>query len=75
MTETKACFGQCANMSIRYRNQTKKHYLYVDQEKSPECDECPLFTQCMFLRNNEILRDLIQLIDAAGAHDPRPKIG
>ena len=75
MTETKACFGQCANMSIRYRNQTKKHYLYVDQEKMLECDECPLFTKCMFLRNNEIIKGLIELIDVAGVQDPRPKIG
>ena len=74
MTETKECFGQCANVGVRYRNLSREHYLYVDEDKLKECDACPLFTRCMFLRYNEVLRDLIRLIDHGG-HDEKPKIG
>ena len=28
MAESKECFGQCANASIRYRNMSHEHYLY-----------------------------------------------
>lgn len=74
MTMTKECFGRCANMAIRYRSQMNKHFLYVDEEKFRECDTCVLFTKCMFLRHNELIRNLIRLIDHEG-RDPRPRIG
>ena len=63
MAEVKECFGQLANMSIRYRNQSKAHYLRVDEEKLRECDSCQLFTKCMFLKHNDLIRDLIKRLD------------
>jgi len=74
MPETKECFGRCANMSVRYRDAAKLHFLYVDEEKMKECDICPLFSRCMFLRYNEVIKDLLQILDNKG-RDPRPKIG
>lgn len=75
MPEMKECFGQLANMTIRYRGASKQHYLRVDDEKLKECDTCHLFAKCMFLRHNEIIRELIQLIDAAEGQTPRKRIG
>ena len=75
MSEMKECFGQLANTTIRYNNSTKKHYLRVDEEKLKECDQCPLFTKCMFLRYNEIFQELLRLVDQSGAGDSRPRIG
>lgn len=72
---TKECFGELANMTVRYNNSTKKHYLRVDDEKLKECDQCPLFTKCMFVRNNEIIQELLRLIDESEATDSRPRIG
>lgn len=63
MAERKECFGQLANIRVRYRDLSKQHFLYVDQEKLKECDQCPLFSKCMFLRYNEIFKELIQLLD------------
>ena len=60
---TKECFGQLANMKIAYNNSTRKHYLRVDDEKLKECDTCPLFTKCMFLRYNELMKQLLELAD------------
>lgn len=74
MSPMKACFGQCANMSIRYRNVSKEHFLFVDEEKLKECDACELFSRCMFLKYNDHIRELLKLIDHAGK-DPRPRIG
>lgn len=74
MAGTKECFGHCANLSVRYRDLIKQHYLYVDEKKMQECDACPLFAKCQFLRHNEILKDLLRLADRQG-RDPRPKIG
>lgn len=75
MSETKECFGQLANMRVRFRDHSKQHYLYVDSEKLKECDRCPLFAKCMFLRYNEIFKELIRLLDESGAHDGKPKLG
>ena len=75
MAEMKECFGQLANMVIHYNGSTKKHFLRVDEEKFKECDQCPLFTKCMFLRYNEIMQELLRLIDGAGVTDARPRIG
>lgn len=72
---TKECFGELANMTVRYNNSTKKHYLRVDDEKLKECDQCPLFTKCMFVRYNEIIQELLRLIDETEATDSRPRIG
>ena len=63
MAEMKECFGQLANMSIRYRNQSKAHHLRIDEEKLRECDSCKLFTKCMFLKYNDLVRDLIKRLD------------
>lgn len=72
---TKECFGELANMTVRYNNSTKKHYLRVDDEKLKECDNCPLFSKCMFMRYNEIIQELLRLIDESEATDSRPRIG
>lgn len=71
----KECFGQLANMSIRFNNSTRKHYLRVDDEKLKECDKCNLFTKCMFIRNNEIMSEMLRLIDDSGVTDSRPRLG
>jgi hypothetical protein len=69
---TKECFGQLANMKIVYNNSTRKHYLRVDEQKLKECDHCPLFTKCMFLRHTEIMKELLELVNAqAEANKPR----
>ena len=71
----KECFGQLANMTIHFNNGSKKHFLRVDDEKLKECDKCPLFNKCMFLKYNELLRETLRLLDEAGVRDSRPKIG
>ncbi len=68
----KECFGQLANMKITYNNSTRRRYLRVDEEKLKECDHCPLFNKCMFLRYNEIMRELLSMLDdQAEASKPR----
>lgn len=62
----KECFGQLANMRIIYNNSTRRHYLRVDDEKLKECDRCPLFNKCMFLRYNEVMRDMLSMLDDQG---------
>ena len=64
MAEMKECFGQCANARIHYREMSKKHFLSVDEKKLVECNECPLFARCMFLRYNEVISDLLKALDA-----------
>ena len=59
----KECFGQCANMTIRFRDASKQHFLRIDEEKLRECDTCHLFNKCMFIKYNDMIRDLIKLID------------
>lgn len=71
---TKDCFCECGNVAIRYRAQMKEHYLYVDEDKLRECGVCPLFAKCMFMRYNELIREMLKLIDHPGS-DPRPRIG
>ncbi len=63
MAPLKECFGQCANMTIRFRDHSKQHYLRIDEEKLKECDTCPLFNKCMFLKYNDIIKDLLKQID------------
>lgn len=75
MSTTKECFGQLANLTVRYNQSAKKHMLRVDEEKLKECDRCPLFTKCMFLRYNELFRDILRLLDESGTTDSRPRIG
>ncbi|MCH8203815.1 MAG: hypothetical protein IID09_01560 [Candidatus Hydrogenedentes bacterium] len=70
----KACFGQLANMKIAYNNSTRKHYLRVDDEKLKECDQCPLFGKCMFLRYNELMKEMLGLIDESGDAEQRPRL-
>jgi len=71
----KECFGELANMTVRYNASTKKYFLRIDDEKLKECDHCPLFTKCMFLKYNEMIKELIRLVDDAGVTDSRPRIG
>lgn len=75
MPELKECFGQLANLTVHYNVSTKKHFLRTDEEKLKECDRCPLFTKCMFLRYNELMQEMLRLIDDAGVKDSRPRIG
>ncbi|MCH7908812.1 MAG: hypothetical protein QGD90_06415 [Candidatus Hydrogenedentes bacterium] len=70
----KECFGQLANLKIARNNSTRKHYLRVDDEKLKECDQCPLFSKCMFLRYNELMKELLQMIDEAGGQDQHPRL-
>lgn len=60
---TKECFGQLANVNIRFNNSTRKHYLRYDDEKLKECDRCPLFTKCMFLKYNDMFKRVLEIID------------
>lgn len=71
MTEKKECFGQLANMRVRYRDFSKQHYLYMDNEKLKECDQCPLFAKCMFLRYNELFKELLQMVGGKGTQSFR----
>lgn len=63
MPALKECFGQLANMSIRFRDHSKQHFLRVDEEKLKECDACPLFTKCMFLKYNDLMKEMLRLLD------------
>lgn len=74
MPEVKECFGRCANMTIRFRDHSKQHFLRIDEEKLKECDRCPLFNKCMFLRYNDLIKELLQMIDKAGG-DGQPRLG
>lgn len=71
----KECFGQLANMNVRFNNSTRKHYLRVDDEKLKECDQCKLFSKCMFVRYNELMTEMLRLIDDSGVQDSRPRLG
>lgn len=73
--EKKECFGQLANMSVRFRSSTGKHFLHVDQEKLKECDKCSLFQKCMFLKYNDLFRHMVRMLDEGGSHDSRPRLG
>ena len=70
MPPVKECFGQCANLSIKYRDHSKQHYLRVDEEKLKECDTCNLFNKCMFIKYNELIKDLLKMLDAKASLDP-----
>lgn len=70
----KECFGQLANTSIHYNARAKRHVLRIDEEKLKECDQCPLFAKCMFLRHSELMRELLRMIDESGVVDSRPKL-
>ncbi|MCL4691475.1 MAG: hypothetical protein KJ060_03080 [Candidatus Hydrogenedentes bacterium] len=64
----KECFGQLANMTIRFRDHSKQHYLRVDEEKLKECDTCHLFNKCMFLRYNDLMKEMLKMIDEGKAN-------
>jgi hypothetical protein len=69
---TKECFGQLANLSIMYNNSTQRHYLRQDDVKLRECDECPLFNKCMFLKYNALMKEMLEIMDDnAGAGKSR----
>ena len=70
MPPVKECFGQLANMTIRFRDHSKQHYLRVDEEKLKECDTCNLFTKCMFLKYNDLIKDLLKQLDSKASNDP-----
>lgn len=67
----KECFGQLANMKIAFNNSTRKNYLRVDEEKLKECDQCSLFNKCMFMRYNELMKEMLKIIDEKGESDQR----
>ncbi len=71
--EMEGCICDSADMSIRYRAQTGKHYLYVNPEKMKLWEKCPTYPACMFLRYNELFRQLIEFMDEG--KDTRPRIG
>lgn len=75
MAELKECFGQLANVSIRFRDHSKQHFLRVDQEKLKECDTCHLFNKCMFLKYNELLKEILRLLDQMAAAAARARLG
>ncbi len=70
----KECFGQLANMKIAYNNSTRKHYLRIDDEKLKECDQCPLFGKCMFLRYNELMKEMLRLVDESGDAEQKHRL-
>mgnify|MGYP001594740150 FL=1 len=70
MPQVKECFGQCANLTIKFRDHSKQHFLRVDEEKLKECDTCNLFNKCMFIKYNELIKDLLKLLDAKAPLDP-----
>ena len=72
---TKECFGELANMKIAYNNSTKKHYLRTDDEKLRECDSCNLFTKCMFLRYNELMKEMLELVNDATTQGKAKRLG
>jgi len=74
MADMKECFGQCANIDIHYREMSNKHFLRVDEEKLIECNECPLFARCMFLRYNKLLSDVLEILDS-NSHNKKLKLG
>ncbi len=75
MAQMKECFGQLANISIRYRDNSKQHFFRMDEEKLKECDSCNLFTKCMFIKYNEMFKEMLQMIDAqAGGQSTRNKL-
>lgn len=69
MPPMKECFGQLGNMSIRYIEQSRQHVLRMDDEKLKECDTCHLFTKCMFLRYNDLMRTMLRMLDERTARD------
>lgn len=74
MPQMKECFGQLANISIRFRDHSKQHYLRIDEEKLKECDTCPLFSKCMFVKYNEIFKELLRMLDE-DAQGQRQRLG
>lgn len=71
----KECFGQLANLKITLNNSTKRHYLRQDDEKLKECDTCNLFTKCMFLKYNDIIREVLEIADAAAEQNQPRRLG
>ncbi len=71
----KECFGQLANMTIRFRDHSKQHYLRVDEEKLKECDTCHLFTKCMFLKYNSLMKDMLKMIDESQTSGTLNRLG
>jgi len=63
MGKPKECFGELANMAVRYRSQSQNNFLFVDDEKLKECDQCQYFTKCMFVKNKQMFEELIKLIN------------
>lgn len=72
---TKECFGQLANMKISYNNSTHKHFLRTDDVKLRECDTCNLFNKCMFVRYNELMKEMLELVDDATTNSRAKKLG
>lgn len=72
---TKECFGQLANLKITLNNSTQRHYLRRDDEKLKECDTCNLFTKCMFLKYNEIIKDVLEIADHANEQGQPRRLG
>ena len=71
----KECFGQLADAKVIYNNSTRRHYYRIDDEKLKECDRCNLFSKCMFLRYNEIIKELVDMVDNLSTQDDRKRMG
>jgi hypothetical protein len=71
----KECFGQLANLKITLNNSTQRHYIRRDDEKLKECDTCNLFTKCMFLKYNEIIKDVLEIADNANEQGRPRRLG
>jgi hypothetical protein len=63
MAKPKECFGELANMAIRFRSQGGNYYLYKDKEKLKECDQCPYFSKCMFVKYSDMFEEMIKLLN------------
>ena len=71
----KECFGQLANLKITRNNSTQRHFLRRDDQKLKECDTCNLFTKCMFLKYNDLIKELLEMIDDTGENSKTKRLG
>jgi hypothetical protein len=47
----------------------------IDEDKLKECEVCPLFNRCLFLKHNELFKEVLRLIDERLAPTARTRIG
>ncbi len=63
MAKPKECFGELANMALRFRAQSQNYFLFVDDQKLKECDQCQYFNKCMFVKYNELFGEMVKLLN------------